>query len=143
MDAVAPTTRSRGSGYKIAFWCLTAFLVLGVGCCIAIALIVPFVQKIREAQVLADDSRLILGKWQQQGGLLTLEFFPDGSVRLSGDQQGHGTYQMFTRQKISLETTNSLWGSRRNTILYEVNTHELVLTPESGGGAALHFTRRR
>jgi hypothetical protein len=90
------------------------------------------------------DVPLILGKWRQVDGSLTLEFFADGTLREERLlNTGKGTYKLLPGQRLELEIEGVLWGKNRVTARYTVSGDELLLTPEGGVGIALRYKRVR
>ncbi len=79
---------------------------------------------------------------KQEDGLLTLEFFSDGTLsegRLLGT--GKGTYKLLPDQRIDLEIDGVFWGTNHATCRYSLSGDEFLLTPESGSGLALRYKR--
>lgn len=88
------------------------------------------------------DAQLILGKWQQQDGSLSIEFFSDGTLREKRlFNTGRGTYKLLPGQRIDLEIDGVFWGKNRATARYTLSGDELVLMPDTGAGIALRYKR--
>jgi hypothetical protein len=88
------------------------------------------------------DSELILGKWKQADGSLTLTFFSNGTLREERMlNNGSGTWKIRSGKYIELEIEGVLWGTNQATCRYTLSGDELTLTPESGSGFMLRYQR--
>jgi hypothetical protein len=128
------------SGGSSAGGCLLLLLLLGGG---AFFLFKTDMGKqiFNQGQQLTDSQR-ILGKWKQQDGSLTLEFFSDGTLR---EQRllnnGKGTYKLLPNRRMDLKIEGVLWGHNEATVRYEISGDELVLTPDAGAGIAFRYRK--
>jgi hypothetical protein len=98
-------------------------------------------QLFNQGQQLTDSHR-ILGKWKQQDGSLTLEFFPNNTLREERLlNTGKGTYKMLPNRRMELKIEGVLWGKNEATVRYDISGDELVLTPDAGTGLALRYRK--
>ncbi|OWK47503.1 hypothetical protein FRUB_01202 [Fimbriiglobus ruber] len=98
-------------------------------------------QLFNQGQQIADSQR-ILGKWKQQDGSLSLEFFSDGTLleeRLLNN--GKGTYKLLPNRKMELKIEGVLWGTNDATARYDISGDELTLTPDAGAGIAIRYRK--
>lgn len=94
------------------------------------------------AGVKLTDEQRILGKWKQQDGSLTMEFFRNGTLREERMlNNGNGTYVLLPNRRIDLKIEGVLWGQNEMIARYDIEGDELVLTPDSGVGIAIRYRR--
>jgi hypothetical protein len=122
------------------FGCLVGLLVLGGAAFLLLQTDVGK-QVFDRGQQVTDQQRL-LGKWKQQDGVLSLEFFSDGTLKEERLlNTGKGTYKLLPNRRMDLKIEGALWGTNEATVRYDVNGDELVLTPDSGSGLALRYRK--
>jgi hypothetical protein len=131
--------KSGGSG---GLGCVVALLLLGGGAYLLYQTDIGK-QLFNEGQRVTDEQR-ILGKWKQQDGALSLEFFSDGTLREERPlNTGKGTYKLLPNRRIELKIEGVLWGQNEATCRYEISGDDLVLTPDAGVGLALRYRKVR
>jgi hypothetical protein len=134
---VVEQAKSGGSG---AGGCLLVILLLVGGGYVLTQ--TEFGKQLFNATKQVTDSQRILGKWKQEDGSLTLEFFSDGTLREERAlNNGKGTYKLLPGGRIELKIEGVLWGENEATRRYEITGDELVLTTEGGAGIALRYKR--
>jgi len=128
-----------GGGPGVA-GCLLVLLLLGGGAFVLFQTDIGK-QLFSEGKKVAD-SQLILGKWKQQDGPLSLEFHSDGTLREERAlNTGKGTWKILPGRKIELKIEGVIWGENEVTMRYDLSGDELVLTPDSGVGLALRYRK--
>ena len=140
--AESPPAAPQSGGSGIGAGCLLLLLLLGGG---AFFLYQTDTGKqvFNEGRKITD-SQLILGKWKQQDGSLTLEFLSDGTLREQRAlNAGKGTYKLLPNRRIELKIEGVLWGHNEATMRYGLNGDELVLTQDAGAGLALRYRREK
>jgi hypothetical protein len=128
------------SGGMGAGGCLLLLLLLGGGAFVLFQTDLGK-QLFSQGQKITDSQR-ILGKWKQQDGSLSLEFFSDGTLREERlFNTGKGTYKLLPNRRMELKIEGVLWGQNEMTVRYELSGDELVLTPDAGAGFALRYRK--
>ncbi|WP_088252597.1 zinc ribbon domain-containing protein [Fimbriiglobus ruber] len=128
------------SGGSRGFGWLLLLLLLGGGAFVLFQTDIGK-QLFNQGQQIADSQR-ILGKWKQQDGSLSLEFFSDGTLleeRLLNN--GKGTYKLLPNRKMELKIEGVLWGTNDATARYDISGDELTLTPDAGAGIAIRYRK--
>jgi hypothetical protein len=82
---------------------------------------------------LTDEQRLH-GEWEGQGTLDSIEFFPNGDVRIYAALVTHkGKWKLLSGQRLDLETEGVLWGTNKIEWEYKLSGKTLVLMQPNGG----------
>ena len=134
---VVEQAKSGGSGVG---GCLLVLLLLGGGAFVLFQTDIGK-QLFNQGQQVTDSQR-ILGKWKQQDGSLTLEFFSGGTLREERPLgTGKGTYKLLPNRRMELKIEGVLWGHNEVTVRYDISGDELVLTPDAGVGLAIRYRK--
>lgn len=126
--------------FSVGGWMIFVLLLVGLGIFFMQS---SFGRKTLESGMRLTDSSKIIGKWQQVDGLLSFEFFPDGTLlEVRPLNTGKGTYRILGDGRMHLSIEGALWGTSELDVKYEIDGDSFSITNSSGGFAPTLRYRR-
>jgi hypothetical protein len=122
---------------------LAVGLLVGCGCLGVVFLTQTDTGKriVNQGVQITDEQR-ILGKWRQDNGAMSLEFFPDGTLREERAlNTGKGTYKILPGKKLELKIEGVLWGTNEALVRYDITGDEFTISPDAGAGLTLRYRK--